>query len=215
MKKNLSVDEFYALPKNERAVLVAKDILEQIKVKRYKPHAGSYISDLEVKNDYREGQINERFNDIQHCEVCALGAMLLSSTHLGNKLTFEDVNLDGVYDSSADISDLDHPKVKSLFTKIFTPYQLLMIETAFEGYSNFEGNLWNDKVDYENLTKEQFEKEYSDESAVRVGRDVFGVNLSFSDVKKCQRFYENHSDSRKRLTAICKNIIKNNGKFKP
>jgi hypothetical protein len=194
MKKNLTVEEFDALPKNEKAVLVAKDVLKQIKLKKYIPNAGFYIKknwgidDLKDLGLKKKDDVRNNFDKIPQCQVCALGSMLLSCTKLGNRLTFNDVDIiNGVR-----IQRLNKPKIKKLFNSIFDGYQLLLIENAFEG-SSFTSD--------------------------RYAKDILGHKLSDSDYNKCNKFYFMYGmyctdeSTHNRMVAICKNIIKNKGTF--
>lgn len=40
----MTTEQFYALPMNERAVLVAKDIIAQVEVGMYRPTKGHYFN---------------------------------------------------------------------------------------------------------------------------------------------------------------------------
>jgi hypothetical protein len=48
----MTEEKFNSLPKHKKAVLVAKDVLKQIQVKRYIPNRGRYISYVEFNDDY-------------------------------------------------------------------------------------------------------------------------------------------------------------------
>jgi hypothetical protein len=196
MKKNLTVEEFDALPKNEKAVLVAKDVLKQIKLKKYIPNAGTYIKknwdfdDLKDLGLKKKDDVRNNFDKIPQCQVCALGSMLLSCTKLGNRLTFNDVDII----NGARIDNLNKPKIKKLFKSIFDGYQLLLIENAFEGGSF---------------------------TADRYANNILGHKLSDSDYNKCNEFYFKYAgyggfsdeSTHNRMVAICENIIKNKGTF--
>ena len=194
-KRKLSVEEFDALPKNEKAVLVAKDVLMQIKLKKYIPNAGSYIKgsvdydSLKALGLKKKDDVKNNFDKIPPCKVCALGSMLLSCTNLGNRLTFSDVDI-----INSSVYNLDKPKIKKLFNSIFDAYQLLLIENAFEKPSN---------------------------SIDRYAKNILGLKLSEEDFDKCYNFYRKYnsgyfndkSSNSERMVAICKNIIKNKGRF--
>lgn len=194
----MTTQEFNTLPTNEKAVLVAKDVLAQVKAKRYKPKVGTYVY---VANGYKfEGSIKENFNKIEECQVCALGSMLMSSTHLGNILTTSDITafLDRDFLRRSE-------KVTELFYSIFNDKQLLLIETAFEGYTYFfELN--------KTLIKKQFQKDFRyHESSDRYADEI----LTFDETLACEMFHRKYPAAEKRLNAICRNIIKNNGVFIP
>ncbi len=70
----MKTEDFYKLSREERAVLVANDVIAQLKAKKYIALNGSYITYR--KNSGRtEGQIKDEFDNI-FCKVCALGATL-------------------------------------------------------------------------------------------------------------------------------------------
>jgi hypothetical protein len=207
----LSPKEFHALPKEEKAVLVAKDVIAQIRAKRYIAEASRYVAGVKFKSEISGSeQINKNFDKIEECHVCALGAMLMSSTHLGNKLTFGDVKLNENYDDGVDdgdiegafctIRDLHSPKVQKLFNNIFTSYELLLIETCFEGYEE-EG------YDYE-------KDELIIQCDIRWAENVNDVKIKHKDGIKCQQFYEKYENDEDRMIAICRKIIRNKGVFK-
>lgn len=196
----MTTEQFNALPNNEKAVLVAKDVLVQIKAKIYIPYTGTYIH---PNDGFKfEGSIKKNFEKIPECKVCALGSMLMSSTHLGNILTTSDIG------NSPDVDDLrNSDKVSELFSSIFTDKQLLLIETAFEGYSEFMD--WSySKTDIKRIYKKDFRyEELSDRYSTET--------LTFDESLACEMFHRKYNDDDKRLNAICRNIIKNNGIFIP
>ena len=124
----ISKKEFNQLSAPEKRILIAKDVIKQIELKRYLAKSGSYI-ELPYTGKYRtlyntNLDIKQNFEEIDNCEVCAMGACILSLTKIKNKLNFSDIG--------GTVTSLNKEKVKSLFNKTFTPRQLLMIETAFE-----------------------------------------------------------------------------------
>lgn len=120
---------FSKLSKPEKRVAIAKDVLSEMK-RKYIPVAGVYIHYMEFikgveDSDMESQDIQSNFKKIKECNVCALGACLMSATKFANKLNFCDIG-----DS---VEHLNNDKVKKLFNSLFTPLQLLMIEIAFEG----------------------------------------------------------------------------------
>lgn len=178
----MTVKQFDKLSKNKKAVLVAQDVLAQLEAEKYIAHTGNYIDSYNSTQDFK-GDIKEQFDTLEPCGVCALGSMLLSATHLGNKLTFDDLSI-----SCSGIEDINNLKVISLFNSIFKPKQLLLIETAFEGYNSFAMDS-------------------------RFGRDVLAQQLTVKEYDSCNKFFEKYRISGERLTAICNNIIRNSGTF--
>ena len=183
---------FSKLSKPQKRVAIAKDVIAQIKIGRYVANVGAYIDSINFKNDLEMGEmknkdIQKNFGKIENCTVCAMGACLMSATKFANKLNFRDIG------GSTD--DLDNKKVKDLFSKLFSPEQLLMIETAFEG----EGESWNDES--------------------RVAYDLFNLNKGYfkgSDMLRASDSFGNgYEEDDEKLIAIMQNIIDNKGTFKP
>lgn len=197
----MTTQEFNALPNNEKAVLVAKDVLEQVKANKYIASVGIYLYVFGGGFKF-DGSIKENFDQIQQCKVCALGSMLMSSTHLGNILTTSDI------DNYPEADDLrDSEKITELFSSIFTNKQLLLIETAFEGYSDF----WA-------LNKRQIKKYYQEVFTYNETSDRYAEGkekLTFEETLACEMFNRKYDEDEKRLNAICRNIIKNKGVFIP
>lgn len=119
---------FNKLPVAKQRIRVAKDVIKQIDIKKYTVDTGRYVDDVEFKGyrDYSHLDIKDNFANIKKCQVCAIGACLLSITHFKNKLSF--------YDVGHNIYSLRNAKVKKLLS-LFSKEQLLLIESAFEGLS--------------------------------------------------------------------------------
>jgi hypothetical protein len=182
----MTTQEFNALPQNEKAVLVAKDVLAQLECGKFKPIVNVYISTNQTVYDLGvnfDDDIKTNFDKLPQCQVCALGATLLSATHLGNLLTFRNINI-----ARSSIEGINNEKVSELFESIFTFKQLLLIETAFENYIS---------------------------NATRFATDVKDELLTNDEITKCIDFYNSYTDIQDRMTAIFQNVIENNGVFKP
>lgn len=119
----------------ERRVAIAKDVLLQLKSKRYKATSGIYI---DFKNPLIEYDNVADLSDAPlcalsegvKCDVCARGAMFMSACGLFDKLTASDMNMDADYSSTLDGFDSEFQKYESRF---FSRAQLALIEAAFEG----------------------------------------------------------------------------------
>lgn len=185
----MNTEDFYALPVKERAVLVAKDVIKHVNTEKYIVSKGTYISILEESRGFeREEQIKDKFDNII-CRVCALGATIMSCTHLGNKLTFGEIN-------NGDMQAEAVPAISELLKAVFDPHTLLLIETVFEKYP--------DRLEEENFVY--------DTHLVRYAHH-FGEILSREECIKCNDFSFMYPSIRDRLVAIMENIIVNNGEF--
>ena len=171
---------FNKLSKQAKRIAIAQDVLEQIRLGRYKAQTGTYVeADTTFEADdqgfcnVENIQANYALrNDLIECTVCAKGALFMSHVNKTNHCTVDDLRN---YDESAAI--VDH------LEDIFDPDQLHLIEAAFESDEDF--------VDRHNTEIEDEERD----SAVDFGH--------------------RYTDDEKRLIAICKNIIRNKGIFKP
>lgn len=192
---------FSKLSPSQKRVAIARDVLEQIRLGRYVANAGSYIDELVMKDGKERYEmygkdIKHNFSKIKSCEVCAMGACLMSITKFENKLNFEDVG--------NKISDLDKEKTKELFSSLFEPSQLLMIERAFEGDylgTTVGGNIFDlDEYDFKKqIAKcEDFFQRFNKEEGI-----------GYDELKEQKRLNQEN-----RMIAIMKNIIRNKGTFK-
>lgn len=181
----MKAEEFNALPKREKAVLVAKDILKYVNKRVYKPITGCYIRYPELKRPIPVGeqQLQKHLSKIKDCHVCAIGSIILSSIRLGNEVTTSDLDLH----YSIGLNQIKKSKrVTNLLKSVFDKKTLLIIENCFESVIE-EGD--------------------------RVGKHIFGATLTEEEERKCSSFYAQFNSSTDRLIAICNNIIENGGKF--
>ena len=130
IKKNKA---FEKATKPERRVMVAKDVLEQLKKRQLVAMAGRYVG-LQFMPTYSSLNpnldIKENYDKVQECHVCALGACIMATTRFTNQLNFEDVGRTS--------DEMAITKVSNVLTDIFTPEQLHIIEIAFEGHQSGE-----------------------------------------------------------------------------
>ena len=182
-------------PDFSKRVAVAKDVIAQIELAKYRAKKGSYIRYASFKNDSvfdrtsgNVSRVNEldaksSFDNLENCKVCAIGACILSITRFKNKLKWGELLDHDNFDKSG-------TRVMLMLSEIFQPYQLGMLEAAFEGSYNCTT---------------------SDRVAKRLGIE----SLSTEDDEACSRFYDLYDSSEERLKTIMQNIIDNNGTFKP
>ena len=138
MKTNKLNEEFKKATKAQKRVMIAKDVLAQIKAKRYFAESGEWVKPLwsddqksiDIKLD-PNSSIKDAFKSkaINSCQVCALGGLFMSCTNLNNNTTVQDLK-DETY-----IGELvaDDDKISNGLNRIFTQAQLMLIESYFEG----------------------------------------------------------------------------------
>ena len=196
----------------QKRVLIAKDVLAQIKAKKIKPESGSFVHVEKVKGfissseaEVRHGSWNYAINKlsdsagyaadvrqlylgntIQQCSCCALGGMFMSCTLYNNNTTVEDLCYAG-----ADIGDVileeDDDSLPNGLNKFFSVAQLKLIEQTFEG----------------------------NQGAINSSMDDGTGEIIDKFSPKAEAFYTKYKKPKDRLIAIMQNIIDNNGTFKP
>ena len=135
MKTDKLNEKFKKATKAQKRVMIAQDVLAQIKTKRYVAESGCWVQpNIKAaceKNLKDEDSVQELFakKKIKSCNVCALGGLFMSCTNLNNNTTVEDLKKefyigDFVYDDS---------KISNGLNRIFTRKQLILIESYFEG----------------------------------------------------------------------------------
>lgn len=171
--------------KAEMRVVIAKDVLLQLKKKKFIPLTGNYclISKLS-KNVRDEDQLQQELKQNNTCTVCALGACFASSVLKYNDFCVADVDLPDSTDE--EVPTVAGSNVANHLRKYFTRKQLGLIEYYFE-----RGMVTPVATEYFNFRAPQYLHDF-DISDSRFGR----------------------MDDRKRMTLIMKNIIKNKGEFK-
>lgn len=173
-------NKFKSLTKQGQRIAIARDVLFQIKVKKYGVTAGTYVYFNDEIDGYSEADVQKNFDKFT-CNCCALGACILSLTKFNDKFTFSDISSERI-------------DIWNELAKFFPKTQLVLIEYAFEGWSSYDSN---------------------GVAVMRLDVDATTQKM-YNALGKCKSFYEKYADfSEDRFVAIMKNIIKNNGTFKP
>ena len=175
--KNLNA-EFKKATKAQKRVMIAQDVLAQLKTKRYFAESGCWVQpNIKAaceKNLKDEDSVQELFakKKIKSCNVCALGGLFMSCINLNNNTTVQDLK-DETY-----IGDLvaDDDKLSNGLNRIFTQKQLILIETYFEGSEGyFKGD------DEETVTF--FENYDDDERLEMIMQNIIDNNGTFKPKK--------------------------------
>ena len=140
MKTNNLNAEFKKATKAQKRVMIAKDVLAQLKTKRYVAESGCWVkpnihSAWEKKLSHHDS-VQELFIEqkIESCNVCALGGLFMSCTNFNNNTLLEDLD-----DASEELGNLidEEEKLSNKLNKIFSTNQLKLIESYFEANSGF------------------------------------------------------------------------------
>jgi len=138
-KINKLNEQFKKATKAQKRVMIAQDVLAQLKTKRYVAESGcwvqpNYYSDWKQLSD--KDSVQELFaaKKIESCNVCALGGLFMSCTNFNNNTLLEDL-----YDVSGDLGNLidEEEQLSNKLNKIFSTNQLKLIEMYFEANGGF------------------------------------------------------------------------------
>jgi len=199
--------------KKERRIEVIKDALLQLKRESLiaSPGVVCSIDELAQDTDKFDKELTDKYLldlDLQKflktklktkkhvCNVCARGALLISTIHKENTFSALDlVSVGGSYDEDS-VTD-------QRLSKLFSGQQLALMETAFEVEDTLE-----DQRNYE-----EHGDEFGDDQKV-----LYALNSALFKhtlVIKAVDFGMKYENPQERLIAIFKNMIKNEGIFKP
>lgn len=193
-EKPITIEEFEALPQEQQRVVIAQDVINRISTRQYHPHSGSYVTSFKTLDDSMpedDTDIKSTIDNIRECDVCAIGALLMSSIIFKNSITYGDIR-----NNREGRAFCAHQKIRSIFASLFSAQQLSLIEIAFEGQSSNDGGYCN----YGRM-------------AMNGGVDV----VDSATVRKTIAEYniKNGYDEKANLLSIMQNIVDNNGTFKP
>ena len=170
-----------------KRVLIAKDVLEQVRLGRFIPETSKYAMIRGFKG------LGGQTQDIQQCvltpgitcECCGVGSLMLSTILFRDQVKADvgwndSIYLDPGYETTGD---------NNITFELFGKAQLDLIEIAFERW--YEGD--------------------AEDSISSPSSYTHTPELADS----ARTFGERYDDDKDRLVAIMKNIIANDGTFKP
>jgi hypothetical protein len=196
---------FRAASPAQKRVMIASDVITRINSKQYEPTSGTWVdfnytgedsnynSELDDWEDKENISAQKAFigNELT-CECCALGGLMASCVVFKNNVTVDDdLQFDEIYKGNAK----DVIGIKGIFQKT----QLQLIEIAFEVGEGYFYAAYEENYDTD---KEAFVKDKN----VTVSKDL---------AMKAVKFGNRYSNSKSRMLAIMKNIVKNKGQFVP
>lgn len=133
---------FWALPKSEQRIAVAKDVIKQLSTPLFKATSGNYFKVTNLKGFIKEppSKMDELLSLFKRkkvqCNVCGIGACFAGLVRLGDKVLSEDIF--GINISNYDGGNSFEMRI--LLRKVFTSEQLTLIECAFERETIHEDN---------------------------------------------------------------------------
>lgn len=180
-----------------KRVLIAKDVIQQVKMGNFTPSAGIYWGGALAERARNTHMVVGRDVGLREvimahagesCEVCAIGSMFLCSVRLGNEAT---------------VSEGGSASQFSRLRKYFSAEQLALIESAFECQPMGVSDNWIDRFPAVNFGKQwpKLDDGRKCECKPDCGYILDPTLLPENDAP--------------RMLAIMKNIVKNNGEFIP
>lgn len=130
------------MTKAEVRVCIAKDVLAQVKAKRFTARPGLYVSGLGLYSDLprdEDGYLTQSPINVQavlkdrDCHVCALGALFVSSVDRFNACELP----------ASDMTTMHRETLEKYLGNVFSRKQMNAIEAAFEGSSNSYPKVYN------------------------------------------------------------------------
>lgn len=212
-KKILTTEEFDALDKAERCVLIAKDVISQIKVGSIRAITGDYVRSFKTKAitqpwSHEDAQCAIKDPTFK-CESCARGSLFISAVKFKNKLNIEEVN-----DARFDYTNIESQKGTEYLGEEFTVKQQALIETAFEFK---QVNKLSEQIDM--FIPEIIEKDEYHEIVEFYKNKVRAIEFNIKYTKAWTKLKAGGKTKFKKadyiLTKICENIVINNGEFQP
>lgn len=177
---------FKGKSKSQICVMIAEDVLAQLKAKTYVPTQGCWTDDkkfggfaeycgekFDSDDTLKTVSACDYVNSVKNCTVCALGSIFVSQVRLGDSIKVSSEH--EAYDVFEELYTRNSP-----LTRYFSDEQLMLIEACFEGA---EGMYNSELGDYEGMLSGAYE-------------------LQFPKDKD-------------RLKAIMENVVRNKGKFMP
>lgn len=116
-------------------VAVAKDVLSQLNLNRYKPSPGVYLEfDSNELPDVFQGELQQHLPNLLEnpCNVCALGALFVSQVNLYDEFPASNLRLECSSESDEDCLSISPYELKENLNKIFDRDIKTRIENCFE-----------------------------------------------------------------------------------
>ena len=181
---------FNSLSVEEQRLVLAQDVIAQIKAEKYQACSGAYAI-IKQTDENSEGiySLDLQSNlDKVTCEVCALGGMFISHIKYNNNYTVEEADGVGI------------ATINKILSKYFDLNQLILMEVAFEQWKPIY--MLDEDLDII-------------ESGVGHDESLENLNLSAEELQKAYDFTKDIDDSNDILLAIMENVVSNKGVFIP
>lgn len=222
---------FHKAPQNIKRILIAQDIIDAIKLKKYKPTTGTFVEFTNKNNvaiddeEYAGLSVQEALldNSFGTCDVCMIGSCFLSATKMNS-----DFKVKNDKDGDPNLY-IGNKAFAEQMLKYYTAEQIFLMELAFEkgkgvfGLS-FPGTCGPYGEDLESndginrvISALEDNKKFELTAIFEFHKEFQKLDFSSDKLReqtiKALRFSEKYSSDEKRLIALQRNIIKNNGEL--
>jgi hypothetical protein len=185
--------EFKKASKAEKRVMIAGDVIKQVKARKYEATCGLYVDfnfgGSNPKGVVVGGSVQETLlTKNPKCKVCGIGSLMLSAIRYNNNVKWKESD----WRDSSILDEMDYYDNGDLI------------------YSKNDENAYLDAS--KNLNK------FFSERQLRLIESAFEVRAFHSDNQQyveAEEFGQKFIDDKKRLLAIMNNIVENKGTFKP
>lgn len=126
----LTAEQFLVLAKPEQRIVIAKDVLDMLRMEQIYAEKGDYFYTTSI--NARDREINEIVGKSE-CYACAIGGLFVAEV---------------MYTDKAKVKDATSSFMKERLSSYFEESQLRLIEAAFEGYSEFATEKNRTNVEY-------------------------------------------------------------------
>lgn len=206
----MTPEKFAKLPYNKQAVLVAKDVITQVKAKKYRAKRQSYVrfSDASTQRLINSDENKELHTVLPNlnCHVCARGALFLSHIKYADQFKIKQLNIGRDF-WSGDVPDIYDKEILKRDMPFDTLNQYMM-ETAFE-LEDIDDHLLDLIVPPSTLLTRNGKPKVKE----KVRQQMYDAGHLL--VAACIKFGSRYKNIDNRLIAIMKNVVKNKGAFVP
>ena len=185
--KKLTNTQFRKLKKTEKAVEVAKDVIIQINRRKFIPTHRAYIYPTFNGDEYINTTAKTGSIQKEMSNLIKCECCAIGGMFMSAINLGNSMNFEDSNIYGADACDLSDEKPKKIFESIFNKKDLLLIEACFEG-------------SHSNLS--------------RVATEAYSIHFnSIDEANLCDLFKKSYNNPADIMIAICKNIIRNKGRF--
>lgn len=140
--------KFAELIKAQKRVQLAEDVLDQLRIKRFKAKNGAFVytkGHLVKPLVKPDAELQDITSKLKKCNVCALGGMFIAAIDRFDKLKIRDLENFSYASEQGDAFDIEASDITKYLKKFFSFDQIRLIELAFEQGTGWFSSDWTAK----------------------------------------------------------------------